>query len=154
MDSHNYNNQSYDPQQNNQQYGQQSHDQPQNVHPQFEQPQYYNQQPYEPWQYGQPPYDPYFSPNANPAPTSSGMSIASLVLGILATIFGCCYGAGFIFGIIGLILGIVGNKNQKNGMGIAGIVLSTIGLVLAVLFWLLIIVSLFYAGFDSFNYYL
>ena len=65
-----------------------------------------------------------------------GSSIASLVLGLISLLcawFG--YGAliSVITGIIGIILGIKGNKIQQTGMGTAGIVLSIIGLVLSII---------------------
>ncbi len=65
-----------------------------------------------------------------------GSSIASLVLGLISLLcawFG--YGAliSIITGIIGIILGIKGNKIQQTGMGTAGIVLSIIGLVLSII---------------------
>ena len=61
---------------------------------------------------------------------------ASLVLGLISLLcawFG--YGAliSIITGIIGIILGIKGNKIQQTGMGTAGIVLSIIGLVLSII---------------------
>lgn len=65
-----------------------------------------------------------------------GSSIASLVLGLISLLcawFG--YGAliSIITGIIGIILGIKGNKIQQTGVGTAGIVLSIIGLVLSII---------------------
>ena len=65
-----------------------------------------------------------------------GSSIASLVLGLISLLcawFG--YGAliSIITGIIGIILGIKGNKIQQTGIGTAGIVLSIIGLVLSII---------------------
>lgn len=65
-----------------------------------------------------------------------GSSIASLVLGVISLLcawFG--YGAliSIITGIIGIILGIKGNKIQQTGVGTAGIVLSIIGLVLSII---------------------
>lgn len=65
-----------------------------------------------------------------------GAATASLVLGLISLIFACFgYGAliSIITGIIGIILGIKGNKIQQTGMGTAGIVLSIIGLVLSII---------------------
>ena len=62
-----------------------------------------------------------------------GTSIASLILGICGILLDCCCGVGLVFGIIGLILGIVGNKNRKSGVGTAGIVCSVIAIVVGVL---------------------
>lgn len=61
---------------------------------------------------------------------ASGKQIAGLVFGILAICCSCCYGVpGVIFGIVGLILSILGNKESKHGIGIAGLVCSIIGLI-------------------------
>ena len=62
-----------------------------------------------------------------------GASVASLILGISGILLDCCCGVGSLFGLIGLILGIVGNRNQKSGVGTAGIICSAIALVIGVL---------------------
>lgn len=65
-----------------------------------------------------------------------GSSIASLVLGLISLLcawFGWGALISIITGIIGIILGIKGNKIQQTGMGTAGIVLSIIGLVLSII---------------------
>ena len=67
-------------------------------------------------------------------PKTPGVSIASLVLGIAGILFDCCCGVGFIFGIIGLILAIVGNKEQKSGVGTAGLVCSIIAIIFGVFY--------------------
>lgn len=64
---------------------------------------------------------------------ANGKQIAGLVFGILAICTSCCYGVpGIIFGIVGLILSIMGNKESKHGIGIAGLVCSIIGLLCGV----------------------
>ena len=64
---------------------------------------------------------------------ANGKQIASLVFGILAICGSCCYGVpGVIFGIVGLVLSILGNKESKHGIGIAGLVCSIIGLLCGV----------------------
>ena len=85
-----------------------------------------NYQDYTNMQY-QAPYD-YASEGSDKA---NGMQIASLVLGIIGIPACCCYcGPGVLFGIIGLILAIVGNKRSRNkGIGIAGLVCSIIAIV-------------------------
>lgn len=68
---------------------------------------------------------------------ANGMQIAGLVLGIVSICFGCC-GGGIIFGVVGLILSILGNKEKKHNIGTAGLVCSIIGLILSVImmvFW-------------------
>lgn len=64
---------------------------------------------------------------------ADGKQIAGLVFGILAICTSCCYGVpGIVFGIVGLILSIMGNKESKHGVGIAGLVCSIIGLVIGI----------------------
>ena len=76
----------------------------------------------------QPPVDPDNGGKAN------GLQIASLVLGIISILLCCCYGApSMIMGIIGLVCGIKGNKENKHGVGTAGIVCSIIGLIFGVI---------------------
>lgn len=64
--------------------------------------------------------------------TPSGMSIASLILGILSLLL-CCIGIGGILGIIGFILGLVVLVNKKSGTGLAitGIITSILGMLLS-----------------------
>lgn len=89
-----------------------------------------NYQDYTNMQY-QAPYD-YDSGRSDKA---NGMQIASLVLGILGIPACCCYGIpGVIFGIIGLVLAIIGNKKSNSkGIGIAGLVCSIIAIVFGAL---------------------
>ncbi len=102
----------------NQQYNQQYGQQPQNGYVQPEQynAPYYNQQ-----------YPQYVEKNED----GKGMSIASLVLGILSV--SCCCGS-WIIAILGLVFGIISKKKQpdNNGMAVAGIVLSAIGIALSI----------------------
>lgn len=67
------------------------------------------------------------------------MGVASLVLGIcsvvLAVFFGSAGWLAALLGLIGVILGAVANKKQKTGVATAGVVLSIIGLVLGLLFY-------------------
>ena len=86
-----------------------------------------NPQPDNSQQWNQQPYQQPYNPQGQ-QPEQKGFSIASLVLGILSVV--CC-GAG-LFGILGLIFGIMGQKRapSSKGMATAGIVLSAIGIVL------------------------
>lgn len=62
-----------------------------------------------------------------------GMSITSLILGIiglLAWFFPVC---GFPTTIVGLIFGILGLKSSKRKLAIAGLVLSSIGLLVTII---------------------
>lgn len=72
--------------------------------------------------------------------TTPGMSIAGLVMGIVSIVLMCCCGGGIIFGIAGLIMSIVGNKQTKTGVGTAGLVCSIVGIVLnifSIIYWVL-----------------
>jgi uncharacterized membrane protein len=58
--------------------------------------------------------------------------VAALVLGISSMIVWCCPLIGLPVAITGLVLGIVSRNSPNRGMAITGIVLSTVGLILAV----------------------
>lgn len=58
---------------------------------------------------------------------SNGLGIASMVLGIIALLFSCCYG-GFL-GLIGLPLGIAGATKPNKGTAIAGIITSSFAIL-------------------------
>lgn len=70
-----------------------------------------------------------------------GLSIAGLVLGIIATVLAWFYLiniAGVVCGIIGIVLAVKGKKaaaeaDEATGIGTAGLVLSIIGLVLSII---------------------
>lgn len=92
---------------------------------------------------------------------NDGKAIASLVLGIVGLVLFCCC-AGIYCSIPGLVLGIVSKKNrpQNNGMAIAGIVLSAIGvlvglfMVLNCIFGFVSFYTLPYMdGYDFYDFY-
>ena len=58
-----------------------------------------------------------------------GMSIASLVLGIVGLIAWCLPLIGYPVSIVGIILGAVGMKKGGKGMAIAGIILCALCLI-------------------------
>ena len=66
------------------------------------------------------------------------MAVASLVLGIIAIVFGA-FGViwiGLICGIVGIIMGVLGTADPaKAGMATAGMVCSIIGAALSILFY-------------------
>lgn len=64
-----------------------------------------------------------------------GMSIASLVLGILAAVLGL-FVIGAVLGVMGLILGLVYIRNHRRGRAMAawGVALSIIGIILGTAF--------------------
>jgi predicted acyltransferase len=86
------------------------------------------------------------------------MAIASLICGIISFLVGCCYIISWVPSIAGIVLGILNLKNNKDNnidnkndkvMSIIGIVLSAIGLLMAV-----IIVFVVAASGDSLNHFL
>lgn len=89
------------------------------------------QPPNPPPPYYPPPGSGGYYPTPQP-PEKTGMSVASMVLGIIGIVFSCC---SFISGpcaVIGLILGIVGIKRGGKGMAITGIVLCSITLLCSI----------------------
>ena len=78
-------------------------------------------------------------PPVSPVSTGKGFSIAGLVLGILSVILAWFYLiniVALVFGIIGLVMAVLGRNRAKaagvsSGLGTAGLVLSIIGLSLA-----------------------
>ena len=70
-----------------------------------------------------------------------GMGIASMVLGIIAlviTLISCCVPFGYllasVLGLLSIIFGIIAiAKKSGKGMGIAGIICSVVGLLLAII---------------------
>lgn len=60
----------------------------------------------------------------------SGKSIASFVLGIIGIVAWLLPLFGYPVTIVGLVLGCLARKNEKNGFNLAGIILSIITLLL------------------------
>ena len=84
------------------------------------------------------PQNPYNQPKPQ-LEGSVGMAVASMVLGICATLMSCCfYPVAFLLALIGLILGAVAMKKGPAGKGMAvtGLVLSIISAAIAVVFLL------------------
>jgi len=67
------------------------------------------------------------------------MAVASMVLGICALVFPFI-GLGWLsilIGIVGIVLGALGRKNEsKRGMATAGVVMSIIAVALGLIMWL------------------
>lgn len=85
---------------------------------------------------------PYYPPQ--PPRKSSGKSIASLVLGIISDallVITCCVfpWISLICSIIGIILGMLGKKENSNGVAIAGLITNIIALVLSIAMVFLVI---------------
>ena len=84
-----------------------------------------------------------------------GLSIASMVLGILSIL--CClvwYVGGF-FAIVGLILGIVAKtkKCAGKGMALAGIICSVLGLLIAAVTLVVVIIGVVTNAAATASYY-
>lgn len=77
------------------------------------------------------PIGPIF--NAGVAKKASGLAIASLVLGILSIVTSGVV-VGLAFGVVAIVLFAVARKKQdRSGMGIAGLVTGIVGVVLSVI---------------------
>lgn len=63
----------------------------------------------------------------------SGKSIASFVLGLVGIIAWIIPLFGYPVTITGLVLGCLARKNEKNGFSLAGIILSSIFLVITLI---------------------
>ncbi len=124
---------------------------------QYQQNYTYNQQNIPQQGYAQPQgYAPYGMPYQQPH--STGMAVASLVLGILSVITGLFmfnFPVLFLLPIIGLILGIV-YKTKKlsigKGLSTAGIITSALGLLIPLALLIFVIVMLLTNGAELMQY--
>ena len=73
---------------------------------------------------------------------SKGLSIASMVLGIVSLVLSCFVYISVPCAILAIIFGIVGMKKGGRGMGIAGLVLGIISIAL----WVLALVGVLSLG--------
>ncbi|GGU12654.1 DUF4190 domain-containing protein [Nocardioides albus] len=97
--------------------------------------------------YGTPPPPPQYgaAPGYAQAGGTSGMAIASLILGIFGFI--CC--TGFVFSILAIVFAIIARKDiaasggAKGGAGMAtaGLVLGIVAMVIGIIYWLLVVVG-------------
>lgn len=63
----------------------------------------------------------------------NNMATASMIMGILALVFLCCYG-GLLFGSLGILFAVLSRtEGRLTGQAQAGLILSVIGLVLGIL---------------------
>ena len=105
-------------------------------------------------QYQYMPVPPYgFPPQPKPP---QGMGIASMVLGICAIVMFFLPVLAMILGVVGLVLGIVSRgRNRDNGYALAGIITSSIGILIGLLIVIAIVGligslgNLFYSGYYS-----
>jgi len=129
------------------------HNNTQNPNPTNQQQPNFSGQSYQQTNTNPSPYtynDPYSTPNTPLTNNNNGMGIASLILGICSIAICCCYGVGAIPAIIGLILGILQNKKNANGIATAGIVLGIIGILLNVVWLIYMIIFLSEDGLQDF----
>ncbi len=68
---------------------------------------------------------------------SKGLSIASMVLGIISVVLFCIWYISVPCAILAIIFGIVGMKKGGRGMGVAGLVLGIVALAILVIIYLL-----------------
>lgn len=62
-----------------------------------------------------------------------GMSIASMVLGIVGLVAWCIPLFGYPVSILAIIFGVIGKKKGARGMAIAGIIMGAISLVITII---------------------
>lgn len=72
-----------------------------------------------------------------PIEEKKGLSIASLVLGIISLVLLCFWYISLPCAILALIFGIIGRKKGGKGMATAGIILSAIALVIVAIILIL-----------------
>ncbi|THA68205.1 DUF4190 domain-containing protein [Streptomyces sp. A0958] len=121
------------------QYGYPGSRPPQYGYPGGQPPQYgYPTAPQQP-QYGYPGYPGYGQTWGGPQP-ENGMGVASLVLGIIATVGFCLFGFGIVLGVLALIFGLIGRGRVRDGaadnggVALAGVILGSIGIVVSAAF--------------------
>lgn len=94
--------------------------------------------------YGQVPYGAYQAAPALP----KGLSITSMVTGIVGVVFGWVWGIGFLPALAGVIFGHIAQRREPHGKGfwLTGIITGYVGVGIA-LIWVLIIAALFIVPF-------
>ncbi|WP_177235474.1 DUF4190 domain-containing protein [Streptomyces sp. MUSC 14] len=91
-----------------------------------------------------PAANPYGWPGMQPAP-SNGLGTAALVCGILAAVGFLLWPIALVLGILGIIFGAIGRGKAKRGeatnpgMALAGLICGSVGIVLVVGFWAVVI---------------
>jgi hypothetical protein len=83
----------------------------------------------------------------NASVPGKGLGITSMILGIVSLVFFCAYYIALPAAITGLVLGIISRKKAKavnapHGMATAGIICSSIGIGLFLIFILLFFIGL------------
>lgn len=83
-----------------------------------------------------PPVSPYSTGGPQKPPTT--LSLLALIFGIIGIPISCCYGAGLLFSLAGVVLGHLGLKReQARGMALGGLITGYVGLGV-VLVWIVI----------------
>lgn len=77
----------------------------------------------------------------SPQKQQDGFAIASMVLGIFSLTFAWCF-APLVSALVGLVLGIVSLRKGKNGIAIAGVVTSSIAILISVIFIVLLLIGI------------
>ncbi len=84
-----------------------------------------------------PPASPYGAAGAQKPQTV--LSLLSMIFGIVGIVLVCCFGAGFVFSVAGIVLGHLGIRREPaRGMAMTGLVTGYIGVGVALLFWILL----------------
>jgi hypothetical protein len=75
-----------------------------------------------------------------PAAKSPVLSIVSLILGILGFLGSFCFGSGFLFGAVAIVLGIIGRGKEPKGKGmaLAGIITGALAVVGSIIVWIVL----------------
>ena len=88
---------------------------------------------------------PYYAPPVMPLkpgdPAKDWMSILAMIMGILSILSCCIWFLVPIFGIMGIVFGILGRKSRQRGMAAAGIVTGSVGLAIIALFFVLVLIG-------------
>ena len=74
-----------------------------------------------------------------PVQESKGLSIASMILGIVSVVLFCIWYISVPCAILAIIFGILGKKKGGRGMAIAGLVLGIVALAIIIVIYLLAI---------------
>lgn len=89
----------------------------------------------------QPEQKPPVNPETTHKQPPNNMATASLVLGIIALVTFCCYYTVLPFGGLSILFGLLSRPEGKfTGTAKAGMIMSSIAIVLMVLFWVAMII--------------
>lgn len=67
------------------------------------------------------------------------LSLLAMIFGIVGVVLSCCYGAGFLFSVAGIVLGHLGLKRESaRGMALAGTITGYVGAGASIIFWIVL----------------